>query len=311
MVELQPDLELNIAQAERVLGAWLGGGVTCSAIAPLTGGLVNSVFRLEFDRPPGSAVVKLHGSDHDDLAAEALALAHLAAETGCPVPTVYHHDSSGRLIPHAFLLVEHLRGVCLERAELGPAERDDIEIQLAEILVALHAHSGRRWGSLDGEGTATAWPDVVIARLAEVRAHPGLVGRLNREVASVVDAAIGRAGELLDDGGRPTLVHGDVWDGNVMVRREQGRWRVVGLLDPAVQYADPEMELAYLEVFDTPRDTLFATYTRHHRLRPGYERRRLVYWLHTALLHVALFDEPFFQEYTARIADEIRVCVAR
>jgi fructosamine-3-kinase len=96
-----------------------------------------------------------------------------------------------------------------------------------------------------------------------------------------------------------------VWDGNLMVRRENGRWRLTGLLDPDLQFADVEFELAYLEVFDTPREAFFAAYAAHQTLRPGYERRRLFYWLHTALVHVALFGDEFFCRFTARTADSI------
>lgn len=115
-----------------------------------------------------------------------------------------------------------------------------------------------------------------------------------------------RAEAVLADAGVPTLVHGDVWEGNLIVRREAERWRLVGLLDPGSEYADVESELAYLEVFDHRRDALFAAYTARRPLRSGYERRRLFYWLHTALVHVALFGDPFFREYAARVAAAIR-----
>jgi fructosamine-3-kinase len=129
--------------------------------------------------------------------------------------------------------------------------------------------------------------------------------RLSRDVLALVDEAIELAPEALRDTGPPTLVHGDVWDGNLIVHREHGRWRVVALLDPAVEYADAEMELAYLQVFDASRDVFFAAYTTRHGLRPGYEHRRRFYWLHTGLLHVALFGDDVFSEFTARTAEAI------
>ena len=67
--------------------AWLREPVVSTGIVRLEGGLVNSVFRLEFDRPPGSAVVKLHGHEGDDFGAEARALEHLATTTACPGST--------------------------------------------------------------------------------------------------------------------------------------------------------------------------------------------------------------------------------
>lgn len=305
MIDAQPDLELTVDQAERILGAWLGTLLRCSAVVPLSGGMMNSVFRLEFDRPPFRAVVKIHGVDRSSFAAEEWALAHLAAETSCPVPRVHLCDESGVVVPFAFLLLEHLDGECLHGLDVGPGEREQIDVELADVLGELHRHRGDDWGPVGAPDAVSEWSEIVVRRLTELRAAPGLDLRLSPEVLRSVDAAIALAGPALVDSGVPTLIHGDVWDGNMVVRREEGRWRISGLLDPKLQYADPEMELAYLEVFDHQRPALFEAYTRHHPLRPGYERRRLFYWLETALEHVALFDDQFFREFTARIAAQV------
>ena len=305
VIELEPDLDLTITQAERILGAWLSAPVVCGEIVPLRGGMVNSVFRLEFDRPPLRAVVKIHGHGADTFESEARALRYLRAETACPVPSVYLQDSSACLIPYAFLLLEHVRGVCVDSLDLEPSDRVDIDVQLADVLGRLHHQKGASWGDVDTGGTFETWAGLFAARLVEVRAHPALSERLAAGVLDMVDDAIGRSRSALIDCGRPTLVHGDVWDGNVMVVRENGRWRLAGLLDPDLQFADAELELAYLEVFDNPREAFFAAYAEHHPLRPGYEHRRLFYRLHTALVHVALFGDQFFCRYTARIAEEI------
>jgi aminoglycoside phosphotransferase (APT) family kinase protein len=111
LIDPQPDLELSTDEAERVLAAWLGDPTTCSRVEPLKGGLVNSVFRLVFDRPPFRAVIKIHGTDGDTFAEEARALDDLAAETWCPVPRVHLHDGSGSVISRAFLLLENVAGV--------------------------------------------------------------------------------------------------------------------------------------------------------------------------------------------------------
>ncbi len=305
MIELEPDLDLTIAQAERLLSAWLSTPVMCQEIVPLHGGMVNSVFRLGFDRPPHRAVVKIHGTESDTFDSEAGALQYLRTETSCPVPSVYLHDGSARLIPHAFLLLEHVRGDCVHSLDLEPSDRIEIDVQLADVLAGLHHHTRGSWGDVETRGTSESWAGLFTARLNEIRAHPTIAERLDAEVLVDVDEAIDRCRSALVDSGRPTLVHGDVWDGNLMAVREDGQWRLSGLLDPDLQFADVELELAYLEVFDNDREAFFAAYTAHHTLRPGYEHRRLFYWLHTALVHVALFGDEFFCRYTARIAQEI------
>ena len=305
MIDLQPDLELTRGQAERLLGLWLAGPVACSEVRRLDGGLVNTVLLLEFDRSPHRAVVKLHRSQGERLANEAQALEYLRDETSCPVPEVYLLDCSAQAIPYAFLLLEHIGGVRLNSLDLEPGERADIDQQLAIVLAGLHSHHGTTWGGIEAAETSEGWEDRFVARLAEVRSHPSLVRRIRPDILARVDKAIDHARGALSDSGVPTLVHGDVWDGNLMVRREGGRWQLTCLLDPDLQYADVEYELAYLEVFDGEQNAFFDTYAEYHTLRPGYEQRRLFYWLNTALIHVALFGDERYRRYTARVADEI------
>ncbi len=305
LIELQPDLELTISEAERVLEDWLGEATPCRGVHPLEGGLVNSVFRLEFNRPPHRAVIKLHGSDSDTFAAEARSLQYLGSRTSCPVPQVYLQDSSARVIPNAFLLLEHVPGVRLDGLELDQGERAALDAQLAGVLIELHGHTESWWGGLGADDKPSSWADVFAPRLDESRSYPKVAELLPPDVLTQVDEAIGKAPQFLGDSTTPTLVHGDVWDGNLMVDLVDGRWRLTGLLDPDVQFADVELELAYLEVFDNKRDDFFAAYTSHRPLRDGYERRRLFYWLRTALIHVGLFGDEFFCEFTARTAERI------
>ncbi|MGD8486988.1 MAG: fructosamine kinase family protein [Chloroflexota bacterium] len=308
--DLQPNLDFSTDQAERILGAWLGRRVACVGMQRLKGGLVNTVIRLDLDQPPHRAVVKLHDGGGEAFAAEARALEYLRSETTCPVPRVYLEDGTGRLVPYAFLLIEHLPGQCLDGLAMEPSDRADLQRQLADVLVELHAHKGERWGGLDEpEGPAT-WAELFVSRLTEVRTHPMVDARLDPEVLRQVDDAIEAAPSLLVDAGTPTLIHGDVWEGNLLVQRHADRWRLTGLLDPTAQFADVEYELAYLQVFDVQRDDFFTAYQAHHSLRAGYEQRRLVYWLHTALVHVALFGDRFFSDFTARTAASIGRLVA-
>lgn len=305
MIELEPDLELTKRQAEDLLRLWLTGPVVCAEIRRLDGGLVNTVLLLEFDRSPYRAVVKLHRSQGDRLAGEARALEYLKAETSCPVPEVYLHDSSTKTLPYAFLLLEHIEGVRLSSLDLEPEERAEIDRQLASVLAELHGHHGTTWGDFQVPQTREPWEDSFATRLANVRSDPAVARRITAEHLARVDRAIDHARRALGDPGLPTLVHGDVWDGNVMVRQEGGRWQLAGLLDPDLQFADVEYELAYLEVFDEGQEAFFDAYAEHHALRPGYEKRRLFYWLYTALIHVALFGDERYRAYTAETADKI------
>ena len=285
--------------------AWLEQLVTCKDILRLHGGMINTVLRLEFDQPPFSAVIKLN-SGENNFSQEAQALDYLHAHTRFPCPRVYLQGRSAGLIPSAFLLLETIPGDSLAGLNLPVAVYDEIDRQLAEVLLELHSHTRLSFGEINEQPGKERWPDIFILRLLEVRGEAGVETRLSRSVLDDVDYAIRMAETALQDQGVPTLIHGDIWDGNVIVHHENGNWRLVGIVDPGLHYADVEAELAYLEVFNTRHKAFFETYTACRPLRPGYSQRRSFYWLHTALVHVSLFGDPHYCDFTAGTAAAIR-----
>ncbi|HCQ04917.1 MAG TPA: hypothetical protein DIT99_31530, partial [Candidatus Latescibacteria bacterium] len=114
------------------------------------------------------------------------------------------------------------------------------------------------------------------------------------------------AGDILKDQGTPTLTHGDIWAGNVMVDRRGDEWHLTGLVDPSgAKFTDVEFELAYLQVFNTVGSPFFDRYTARFPLRPGYELRRLFYWLNTYMIHVWLFGDRDYGDRTAEVTASI------
>ena len=45
----------------------------------------------------------------------------------------------------------------------------------------------------------------------------------------------------------PGLIHGDLWGGNIICQKNQLR----GFIDPAIYFANPEIELAFSTLFST------------------------------------------------------------
>ncbi|GIT99633.1 aminoglycoside phosphotransferase [Sulfurovum sp. TSL6] len=87
----------------------------------------------------------------------------------------------------------------------------------------------------------------------------------------------------------PSLLHGDVWSGNVLFEREGAC-----LIDPAIYYGDKEMELAFILLFGTFGETFFNVYQENHPLSDDfYENKVPLYQIYPLLVHVALYGGSY------------------
>lgn len=89
---------------------------------------------------------------------------------------------------------------------------------------------------------------------------------------------------------RPSLVHGDLWSGNILFDHNSA-W----LIDPAPYYGDPEVDLAMTKMFDTISADFYHSY---HQIRPriaGHEQREIIYNLYHYLNHFNLFGDYYWE----------------
>ncbi|MCR6631005.1 MAG: fructosamine kinase family protein [Magnetospirillum sp.] len=268
---------MTAALAERVARVT---GRRVAGISPLAGGSVAKVVLVTL-ADGGWVVAKLGAG----LEPEAWMLRYLASHTVLPVPHVVHAD-------------DHL--VLMDHVPSGDSITPAVEVHAADLLAALH---GTGWHSFGAER------DTVIGGLRQpnppgrhwvafFRDHRLLfmarqaleAGRLPPALMGRIESLAGRLERWLDEPERPGLIHGDCWGGNVLARAG----RVAAFIDPALYFADPEIELAFATLFGTFGDVFFARYGEHRPLRPGFwEARRDLYNLYPLLVHVRLFGGSY------------------
>ncbi|KPK03492.1 MAG: hypothetical protein AMJ56_19040, partial [Anaerolineae bacterium SG8_19] len=64
--------------------------------------------------------------------------------------------------------------------------------------------------------------------------------------------------------------HGDAWAGNILANGDE----ITGFLDPAIYFADPEIELAFTSLFGTFGDAFFHRYREIRPIKPGFMELR-------------------------------------
>jgi fructosamine-3-kinase len=100
------------------------------------------------------------------------------------------------------------------------------------------------------------------------------------------ELVIAKVREFLQDRHpQPSLVHGDLWSGNVAIL-ESGQ---PVILDPAVYYGDHEVDIAMTELFGGFPAAFYRGYEQVLPLDTGYQKRKTLYNLYHILNHFNLF----------------------
>ena len=99
--------------------------------------------------------------------------------------------------------------------------------------------------------------------------------------------------ELLEHEQPPSLVHGDLWAGNILDDRV--------VIDPAVHHGDRELDLAMLDLFGGVPAPLQAGYDAVWPLDEGWRRRRPALQLYHLLVHVRLFGAGYHGAVASRL----------
>jgi len=297
--------EISREKAEEILSEGFGKKVKVKTLERMSGGMICSVFHARLDFEPADVILKIKSGDgeSEDFEHQFRVLDFLKKNTEFPVPKPYFFCAEKSKARVSALVLEFLPGVNLGECSLTPAQRKEIEEQIAFSVVDLHKHRRETFGSIFEEGSKS-WVDVFRKKIEDTL--PVCRQRLEKNTFAGVEEILDNLKRFFE--GRDvvaSLVHGDIWATNVIVDVKDGKAFLSGFVDPSAIYADPEYELAYLEVFRTIGEEFFRTYGRFHRIEPVYELRRTLYYLHTMLVHVQVFGDASYIRRTESLANSL------
>lgn len=264
-MESRTKRRLSPAALDEIARTALGCGLTSSE--ELTDGFANAVWRLGLD--DGRQVVLKLGPPPDLrmltyerhlLRTEAMVY-HLAQPAGLPMPTLMRAAFDDPEIGGDYLILSALDGVPWNRATLTPAQEGALRFELGRHLARLHAIPGTGvfgypYAGLTGQTWREAFLVMVGAMLDDAVYYGTPLPRTIVEIAGLVHMNA----HVLDEVVTPSLVHFDVWPGNVFLDADL---RIQALIDhERAFWGDP------LADFITP--TIFGELREDDPLLAGY-----------------------------------------
>jgi fructosamine-3-kinase len=173
--------------------------------------------------------------------------------------------------------------------------------QIGQTLARLHKVKGRQYGSeiqgyfgplYQDNRPMSSW----AAFYAERRLWPRLMGAIDSGHLSTmhirqIEKLISRLPDLCGPETAPCLLHGDAQQNN-FISTEAG----AVVIDPAVYYGNPEMDLAFIDYFQPVPEDVFAGYREELPIDPGFGERRDLWRIYGYLAAITVEGPAYLKQ---------------
>lgn len=220
---------------------------------------------------------------------EAKGLSLLRATNTLFIPEI---SSVGEDAENSFLLLEWI--------EPGKKQKN-FRKDFGKNLALLHQHTSEYFGldhdnyigSLSQKNKPHAsWTEFFIQQRLEPQVKLAVdAGKLSNQFITKLSNLYNALPEILPEE-NPSLLHGDLWNGNFMVAPNG----FACLMDPAVYYGHREMDLAMTRLFGGFDPEFYQSYHETFPLEKNAPSRVDIYNLYPLLVHVNLFGGGYVQQ---------------
>lgn len=252
-----------------------------SGATPLGGGSINQVYRITIDDTPFCLKVN-HLAPPNFFLCEKQGLEVLANSGTVKTPEVVDCGTK-------YLLLEWLQPSNPRVAQFE---------HLGRQLAALHEVRAAKFGFADdnycGEthqvntpchNGYTFFAQHRLLHQVKLAQNKGLLGPKDVEL---IDSICHRLEHYIP-AQPPSLLHGDLWNGNAIFTAEGP-----ALIDPAAYFGWAEADLAMTKLFGGFSSEFYRSYLETRPLEPGFEERIPIYNLYHLLNHLNLFGSTWF-----------------
>ena len=119
------------------------------------------------------------------------------------------------------------------------------------------------------------------------------------ELVDKILAVRGYIERNLDDPSESTLIHGDIWSGNTLIKTDGS----IQIIDTVLFYADNEYELAYIYLNGTFGRGFYDSYNHIHQICDDFWQFKLYIYQIIPLMQYALLDGPIYIKEIEKICN--------
>ena len=245
--------KLTHAQIEEMAKAAFGSNEKVESFTELKDGYFNSAFMLEMNGGQ-KAVLKVSPSkdirvmryEKNIMEVEAFVLGKMSSLGSVPVPKVLYYSKNCASVANEFLFMEFIEGIPLNkiRANLTEEQRSRISGELGGYVKQINEIEGSHFGYiLDTAKRFATWGEAFLFMVRELLEDASDAGVMLPYEYEKLYTMIEDKRDVLDQVKKPSLVHKDLWQGNIFVDPKE--IKITGLIDcERAVYGDSLLEPA-------------------------------------------------------------------
>jgi aminoglycoside phosphotransferase (APT) family kinase protein len=281
---------VSLEQARAIASAHLNQPL--GGFSELADGYFNAAYRLDLSdgttrvlkvAPLGE--VRVLRYEQNIMQAEVGALRLVRQQTEMPVPQVYVHDTSRAILPADYFIMDFIPGVSFWtlRADLPEADQQVIERESGRYLRQMNQIRGQSFGYFASPERFSTWPECFEHMLQGVLQDGQDAGVVLPMAYADILALARSKSDCLRSVSTPSLVHWDLWAGNIFV--DPATRKITGIIDfERALWGDPLMEVGFGAFGDNPH--FRAGYAEDLLAAPGAATRKMLYNLYLYLIMV-------------------------
>lgn len=174
-------------------------------------------------------------------------------------------------------------------------DESDVADSLARLHLIETPHFGYPYDTTIGSFTqpnssSCNWAEFFRDQRIYYQAHACLdAGQISLTQFRKLELLCNKMHDMLPAHPKPCLIHGDIWDGNVLAKAGRPIF-----IDPAIYWAHHECELGFIKMLHTFGRRFYDHYQALHPIEPGFfGEREHIYMLYWVLVHVRAFGSGY------------------
>lgn len=284
----------QFTSVQDALCAAFGTGAKIATVRRIAGGDINEAYKLTLTDGSHIFMKSNHKKNASFFSAEAIGLSVIAQTKTVRTPKVLGFGSDGEKSERSFLMLEFIGAkkpaaeywqtfACqlsdMHRADTSPFVKAGTYGFVCDNYIGLEKQINTSRGS---------WIDF----FRDCRLEPQVeraAGYFDMAERKKIVRLLDHLQDVLVEPRQPSLLHGDLWSGNVVAGNDGQAW----LIDPAVYVGHAEADIAMTELFGGFPQEFYDTYKENGLLQQGYLQRRDLYNLYHLLNHLNMFGSAY------------------